>query len=1153
MSATTTLTINIGDSDDLDPSFIYRGCVFLDGACINPEYTASVPAGTLQGVLDILPERIQAIDLDSISSTIKYSFLSGTPSNYKDYFDINDQTGIIKQIKIVDSFVTAREFDIIVKAEEVSEAKRFTTAKLTINVKPVDLYPPVISATSTEGFVDENSPVGTRVTDLEGNPIKLTTKDADIPEEVDQPMYSYELTTPSFTVSSDGVLLVNEEGLDRDPPNPGKYIFQIVAREINGYAASTPLSVTVVLKDVNDNAPKLPNIPAVTITAGDGRRLITKVTATDNDEGENAIVSYSIYHVSNNGAKKFSIDKKTGEIETRGRLIAGEQYSITVQASDIGNLHSQTIVEVNVIPGPNTKPPKFNKSSYDVQVSEGAEINSTVTVVKAEDPEGDPVKYSIVSGNDLRQFYIGPDNGVLSVIRKLDREELSRYQLIIQATDDGGLFSTATVNIKVSDINDKNPEFDESMLPFMFSVEEGQANVQVGIVHATDGDEGINADISYSIPDDNPFSIDSKSGEIRTKTKLDYEKQKEYKFVVTAKDGAPDARLGTASVTIEVKDVQDEMPRFVETQMEVKIPENIPDKLVTTVQAIDPDTVPEITYKFRKAPTELFRIDAKTGEIFTIKGLDYESAKSHELIVGTMENTGTEDGDAIKVKVIVEDRNDVPPVFASIPEPVTVNDDQPIGTIIGKMPAIDTDGTSPGNVVRYEMVGKGKALKYFQIDTDNGDIRIRDDLKKEEDTEYQVDVRAYDLGEPQLSSIASLPVFVKHVLTDPVLDSIDSKSDTGMIMNPEAVGLAFSDDSYTTTVPESTGLNAAIKLIQIINSKKATKNKGGFKCEIINGNDLELFQTSIEDHACGLKLVKSLDYENQTTHELGIKLTSSKYFVNPQKSFATVKIIVHDENDNIPQFKFSKLFKNGGKNNTYYGIVNIDADIDTTVLQVKATDQDSGKYGSIKYRIMDEDSNLISNEDLPSTYFTVNDESGIIKTQRNLQRVKEKPLVFYVEARDNNGEESDETRKSVARVVVNVISDNNRMALVFSDTNPKEVRRYARALEELLYEKSDGLMTGIEKFSNRRVLDENGTLIEIADATDVWFYAIDPKTETILDRNSTEILTKILKPDVQSQINLEASAAAHATAQGIHGPIQSKQQIQKVGMLKVTS
>lgn len=49
---------------------------------------------------------------------------------------------------------------------------------------------------------------------------------------------------------------------------------------------------------------------------------------------------------------------------------------------------------------------------------------------QAIDPEGDTVFYSIVSGNDLRQFAVGGKSGIITVIRKLDREDLTRYQLV---------------------------------------------------------------------------------------------------------------------------------------------------------------------------------------------------------------------------------------------------------------------------------------------------------------------------------------------------------------------------------------------------------------------------------------------------------------------------------------------------------------------------------------------------------------------------------------------------------------------------------------------------------------------------------------------------------------------------------------------------
>ncbi|XP_068158053.1 cadherin-99C [Drosophila tropicalis] len=1152
LSSTTTLTVNIADSDDLDPSFIYRGCVLLDGACIYPEYTASVPAGSLLGVLNVLPERIQAVDLDTINSRIRYSFASGMPGNYADYFEIDEETGVLKQTKAIDTS-TAKKYDIVVRAEEISPApRRFTTAKLTIAVKPVDANPPVISSSEIDGYVDENSPIGTKVLDAQGKPISFSTTDADLGEGDPKPDYIYELTTPSFNVTSEGILVVNEENLDRDPPAPGRYKFQVVAREPRTNAASAPLSLTVHLRDVNDNPPKLAMVAPISITAGDQQRLVTQVNATDNDEGANAVVTYSIYHVSNNGAQKFIINEQTGEIETHGRLLAGEQYSITVQATDIGGLSSQAIVEVSVTPGPNTKPPRFEKAIYEVQVSEGAEINSTVTVVHADDPENDPVVYSIISGNDLRQFAVGQENGVIIVIRKLDRESLTRYQLILKAEDNGGLSSSATVNIKVTDINDKNPEFDESTLPYVFQVDEGQLDTFVGVVHATDADEGINAEITYSIPTDIPFAINGKSGEIRTAQKLDYEKQNEYKFVVTAKDGAPDARLGTASVTVMVRDLPDEVPRFSDARIDVHIPENEANYLVATVQAFDPDSMPEITYVLRKGDEELFKVLPNSGEVRTTsKGLDYEKQRQHELIVGTIENDGDGPGDTVRLVVQVEDRNDVAPRFLTVPEPVTVNDDQPIGTVIATMPAIDADGTSPGNVVRYELIGRGKALKYFQVDPDTGAVRIRDELRKEEDTEYQVDIRAYDMGEPQLSSVAQLRVDVRHLLLDPNGESkIDAnKLDSGLgIMNPETIGLAFSDDSYTTSVPESTSVNSTLKLVQIVNARKSSKDMPmpAFKCEFVQGNELGMFELTSEDHGCGIVLLQTLDFENRTTYTLQLRLVSHRFFVNPRKDHATVKIIVQDENDNAPEFVFNRL---RGRKDTFYAVVTTEMDIDTSILQVRATDRDSGKFGLIRYKIYDdeEDNNINENEGLPTSYFMISEDSGILRTAKPFTNDINFPMVFYVEARDNaEANEEMGSHRTRARIVVNRLTDLNRMTLAFSDAPPSDLRIHYSELEELLQEKSNGLVSGIERFSSRKFLTDNGTIMENPAATDVWFYLIDPKTEQLLKRNDSAVQAALLQPAARAELNFAASGVARATAEGIYAPIEMKEQVHKV-------
>lgn len=55
---------------------------------------------------------------------------------------------------------------------------------------------------------------------------------------------------------------------------------------------------------------------------------------------------------------------------------------------------------------------------------------------------------------------------------------------------------------------------------------EGINKTFVGQVTATDADEGMNANITYSLPADVPFTIDPVTGNITTKTALDYEKEK---------------------------------------------------------------------------------------------------------------------------------------------------------------------------------------------------------------------------------------------------------------------------------------------------------------------------------------------------------------------------------------------------------------------------------------------------------------------------------------------------------------------------------------------------------------------------------------------------------------------------------------------------
>ena len=114
------------------------------------------------------------------------------------------------------------------------------------------------------------------------------------------------------------------------------------------------------------------------------------------------------------------------------------------------------------------------------------------------------------------------------------------------------------------------------------------------------------------------------------------------------------------------------------------------------MQAEDKDTERSVTYRLVQGDLDKFAIDPATGVVRTIRGLDYEFRQSYRLVVGTEEArlagqaTGDRDreGNALTtvVEIVVEDRNDVPPVFTKTPRSnyVEVNNDAPVGTVVGK-------------------------------------------------------------------------------------------------------------------------------------------------------------------------------------------------------------------------------------------------------------------------------------------------------------------------------------------------------------------------------------------------------------------------------------------------------------------------------------
>lgn len=54
-----------------------------------------------------------------------------------------------------------------------------------------------------------------------------------------KPSYSFEMTTSFFTIDNNGYLIVNVDNLDRDPPSPGIFRFQVLITQHSSYHVIT--------------------------------------------------------------------------------------------------------------------------------------------------------------------------------------------------------------------------------------------------------------------------------------------------------------------------------------------------------------------------------------------------------------------------------------------------------------------------------------------------------------------------------------------------------------------------------------------------------------------------------------------------------------------------------------------------------------------------------------------------------------------------------------------------------------------------------------------------------------------------------------------------------------------------------------------------
>ncbi|ESO07199.1 hypothetical protein HELRODRAFT_170509 [Helobdella robusta] len=424
----------------------------------------------------------------------------------------------------------------------------------------------------------------------------------------------------NFVVSSSGQVSIVRP-LSRDPPN-GFSPQQVNVIADNGLTRGYSV-VTLPLIDINDNTP-LFDLCCVAGRVNEKMPSNTSVMtlkANDADSGRNAEVDFSLVDPSD----YFSV-QPDGLIMTRVSLTMDKQkHTLKVRVTDRGAPSPETFVDIYVNEVSDFVP-SFPLQSYQDTIPEKLPVGSLATSVSVTDRDMlDTVSYTLMDkpgSQDAAFFYVDSlqvfdglysENNAkryssasikISKIIDFDSNRKSTYSFILSAQDSAQRSTTTQVTIAVRDINDHAPAF----LPQSKNVsisELDPVGKSVATFAATDADSGDNAKYSIDYENTDPkfnFKIDSLTGAVTIRSRLDYEWRSSMKVNILAVDLGTPAQTGTATMFVTVTNEVDSPPIIKFNSSPYSNSNNIQDapivvrsnlqrsQPVSCLNAIDPDS-----------------------------------------------------------------------------------------------------------------------------------------------------------------------------------------------------------------------------------------------------------------------------------------------------------------------------------------------------------------------------------------------------------------------------------------------------------------------------------------------------------------------------------------------------------------------------------
>lgn len=474
----------------------------------------------------------------------------------------------------------------------------------------------------------------------------------------------------------------------------------------------------------------------------------------------------------------------------------------------------------------------------------------------------------------------------------LDRETRASYSLV--AIPQNG--ENVRVTVRVLDENDNPPTFPSPVMHIEFP-ENTPRDVKRTLHPARDLDLGIYNTQRYNIVSgniNNAFRLSShreRDGvlylDLQINGFLDRETTAAYNLVIEALDGGAPPLRGSMTVNITIQDVNDNQPIFNQSRYFATVPENATvGTSVLQVFATDSDAGEngQVQYSINRRQSDregMFRIDANTGLIVVNRPLDFETKEVHELAVVARDHGVQPLETTAFISIRVTDVNDNQPtinvIFLSDDATPKISESAQPGEFVARISVNDPDSKTEYSNVSVTLEG-GEG--HFGLATRDNIIYlviVALPIDRESKPNYTLSVIATDTGSPPLHASRTFHLRVTDVNDNaPEFDKSEYEADVLEIAEPGT-------SVFQVTAKDRDEGDNSILSYSIINTPMSYAN---------------WFQI---DSRSGLITTKShIDCETASEPKLTILAVDSGS--PPLSSETTVKVTIHDVNDNEPIF-----------------------------------------------------------------------------------------------------------------------------------------------------------------------------------------------------------------------------------------------------------